>query len=58
MRSHFSCSTNTRPIQLWNYKNLILFLRRMLVVSNYYFLTLHIPLLDGDLWGLIENERK
>jgi hypothetical protein len=31
---------------------------RTTVVSNFLFLTMHIPLLQGDLWGLIKNERK
>jgi len=47
---------------------LSLFIRRMIVarlflverrqVNNFDFIALYIPLLEGDLWGLIKNERK
>ena len=30
----------------------------IMYLSHFHFLTFFIPLLQGDLWGLIKNERK
>jgi len=35
-----------------------LFLVERRQVNNFDFIALYIPLLEGDLWGLIKNERK